>query len=102
VPGPVGTLERAWGTLAIVASLSAGAVLTLLVAVLLAPVRAERRARATRLGALAVVAFVALGLAAARVPDLGRHVAVPAARLAVEQSRAFVSSARTSTTRARP
>jgi hypothetical protein len=87
----VGTLGRAWGTLAIVASLAAAAVLTLVVAALLAPVRAERRARATRLGALAVVAFVALGLAAVGVPGLGRHVAVPAARLAVEQSRAFVS-----------
>jgi hypothetical protein len=32
-----------------------------------------------------------LGLAAVGVPGLGRHVAVPAARLAVEQSRAFVS-----------
>jgi hypothetical protein len=87
----VGALGRVWGALVIVSSLAAVAALTLVVALLVAPVRAEPRAWATRVGALAVVAFVGVGVAASRVPGLGRHVASPAARLAVDQSRAFVS-----------
>jgi hypothetical protein len=87
----VGTLGPVWAAVAIVSSVAAAAALTLVGAFLLATVGAERSVWTTRLSALAIVGFVGVGIAASRVPGLGSHVAAPAARLAVDQSRAFIT-----------
>ena len=86
----VGTLGAPVATAAFVLVPVALAAVTALLAWLLQPLQARRSALATRLSAVALLAFTTAGLTAERVRSLEYHVDTPAARTLVEQGRTFV------------
>lgn len=81
----VGALGPVLGVFAMALVFLATALLTVLLAYLLASLRVDRSVLSTRLSAVGLVAFVSTGLTAERVPAFAPHVDSPAVQLAFDQ-----------------
>ncbi len=88
VLGPALALLAGLAVVAVIASLALG------LAYLLVSIRVGRSVLSTRIGVLALVAFVSAGLTVERVPALAPHVDLPTVRLVRDQARRFAETRR--------